>query len=178
MLPKPAEPIRHTPERLEQLWLDLHDGDAGRGYRAVAALVAAPEQAVTLLRRKITLPTAEEQRRIQTWIDDLSSSKFPVRSRATEELTRLSEPAAPALRQALRDSLPLEPKRRIEALLGGMLSISPGPWLATLRAFDVLELIGTPDARQLLAELSKGSAESSQTQEAKRTLDRLTAKPN
>jgi WD40 repeat protein len=173
MLPEPAEPIRHTPERLEQLWLDLHDGDAGRGYRAVAALVAAPKQAVTLLRRKITLPTADEQRRIQAWIDDLSSAKFAVRSRAMEELTRLSELAVPALRQVLCDSLPLEPKRRIEALLDRRLSISPGPWLATLRAFEVLELIGTAEARQLLLQLSKGQAESPQTQEAKRTLERL-----
>jgi WD40 repeat protein len=174
MLPGwPRASVRHTPERLEQLWEDLQAGDTERGYRAVAALVEAPEQAVALLGKKIVLPSADEQRRIQRWIDDMGSKSFSVRSRATEELTRLGELGEPAVREALRRPLPLETRRRCEAIVPKLVSIPSGTWLATLRGLDALELIGSTDARQLLEHLSQGRADSLQTQEALRSLQRL-----
>jgi WD40 repeat protein len=173
MLPKSAvAPVRHTPERLEQLWVDLQGGSAEHGYRAVWALVQTPDQAIALLRKKIPLPTADEQLRIQAWIDDLSNEKFAVRSRAGAELTRLGELAEPALRQALRQAPVLEDRLRIEAILDTSLGIPPGPWLARLRGFDALELINTPESRRLLEELSQGLAASPQTQEARRCMER------
>jgi hypothetical protein len=45
--------------------------------------------------------------------------------------------------------------------------------LRTLRALEVLELAGTPEARQLLTELAKGLPSAWQTREAQAALDRL-----
>jgi hypothetical protein len=81
--------------------------------------------------------------------------------------------AEPALRDALRRPLPLENKQRIEAILEKMPRSPPGAWAGTLRALDVLELIGTADACRLLEELSEGLSGSPQTQEAQRSLRRL-----
>jgi hypothetical protein len=45
--------------------------------------------------------------------------------------------------------------------------------LPIVRAVEVLELIGSDEARRLLRELAKGPAEARQTQEAKAALARL-----
>ena len=42
-----------------------------------------------------------------------------------------------------------------------------------MRAIEVLEWIGSPEARQVLAELAKGRGDSLQTREAKKALERL-----
>ena len=42
-----------------------------------------------------------------------------------------------------------------------------------LRALEVLERIGTPEARQILLSLAKGAPEAALTQEAKASLERL-----
>jgi hypothetical protein len=173
LAPLPAITAELPAQRLEQLWLDLEDEDAARGYRAVSALVQSPEAAVALLRQKLSPATAEEQRRLQPWIDDLGKETVAVRQRASAELGKIGALAEPAIREALRGELPLESRRRLEAVLGSP-STPPAPrWLATQRSLETLELIGTPEARRLLLELSEGLPESSRTQDARRSLDRL-----
>ena len=54
-------------------------------------------------------------------------------------------------------------------------SVSGGR-LRELRALEVLEAVGTPEARKLLQELAKGAASAALTQEAKASLDRLQGK--
>jgi hypothetical protein len=46
----------------------------------------------------------------------------------------------------------------------------------TIRAVQILEYIGTTQAREVLEALAKGAAEARLTQEAKGSLDRLTRK--
>ena len=64
--------------------------------------------------------------------------------------------------------------RRIEELLkkieDGAVS---GERLREVRALEVLEGLGTPEARKLLEELAKGAADAALTQEAKASLERL-----
>lgn len=170
----PGEAARLTPERLEQLWVDLQSADAERGYRAVAALLGVPEQATELLRKKIPLTAAHDQRRIQAIIADLDSASFEDRTRADAELSDLGPLAESALRLALSKPLGLEKKRRIERILDRVPNTPPpGRWLGVVRALDALELIGSREAQQLLEEWSKGGAEAPQAQEARRSLERL-----
>jgi WD40 repeat protein len=168
-----SKPEELSAKRLEELWADLQAADAERGSRAISALVQAPEQAIPWLRKKVTAATAEEQRQIRAWIDDVAKGDEKVRTRALTELARLGALAGPALQDALRAKPPLETKRHLEKLLAAP-DAAPAPlWLATQRALEVLELIGTPEARTVLEELSKGLAGSPKTQESQRTLERL-----
>jgi hypothetical protein len=68
-------------------------------------------------------------------------------------------------------------RRRIEAILD-----SRKPGLANpervreARAVEALELVGSPEARELLEKLTKGPADATLTQDAKAALDRLSRK--
>jgi WD40 repeat protein len=166
-----GEPEKLSDKRLDELWVDLQSADAERGYRAVSALVRAPERAVPFLRKQVSAATADE-RQIRTWIAVVGRGDEALRARALAELSKLGALAAPAIQEALRTES-LETKQRLEKLLGAP-GAPPAPlWLATQRALETLELIGTPEARAVLEELSQGPADSPRTEEARRALERL-----
>jgi hypothetical protein len=50
--------------------------------------------------------------------------------------------------------------------------------VAELRAFEALELMGTPDAKQVLEEIAKGAPGAWRTIEAKAVLTRLRVRAN
>jgi hypothetical protein len=55
-------------------------------------------------------------------------------------------------------------------------TLRPGDVLRSVRAAEVLERIGTPEARRLLGQLATGAAEARLTREAKAALKRLDAR--
>lgn len=93
----------------------------------------------------------------------------------------MGESAQVLLRKALANKPSAEARRRLEALLTRMPKPLPtGETLRQLRAPEVLELIGTPEARRVLQTLAQGAREAHLTEEARAALDRLakrTAKP-
>ena len=67
-----------------------------------------------------------------------------------------------------------EVKRRAEWLLAKLDEGTPSPEaVRDLRAVEVLEAIGTSDARRVLEGLAKGAPQARLTVETKRALDRL-----
>ena len=107
-------------------------------------------------------------------IADLDDERFAVREKATTELEKLGKEIEPALHKALQGKPSLEVRRRIDRLLEKLESAAPSPeQLRLLRALEVLEHIGTPEARELLRTLAKGASGARLTQEAKASLDRL-----
>jgi hypothetical protein len=71
-----------------------------------------------------------------------------------------------------------EQKRRLEELVEALKTCPPDPELVRpTRALEVLERIGTPEAKELLETLAKGAAEAPLTQDAKATLKRLAELP-
>ncbi len=76
--------------------------------------------------------------------------------------------------KALASNPPLEVKRRIEDLLDEIRKpVTLPKKLQTLRAIEVLEHIGTPEAQEVLKSLAKGAPEARITHEAKGSLERL-----
>jgi len=157
-------------------WADLIDGDAARAHRAIGALAAAPRQAVPLLARQAAMvePPPEPQR-LARLVADLDSQQFAVRQAATVELERLGDSAEPSLRKALDGRPPLEVRRRLEELLAKMTGVkaalTPGQ-LRWQRAIRVLELIGSPEAKEVLETLAQKTPSPRVRQDAQAALTR------
>jgi len=161
-------------EQVRASWDALAGANAREAYRAVWALASAPEHTLPLLRRQLRpVPTAKPDR-VARLIADLDSNRFTLRRRAADELEEFGEPVAGALRKALGRAADLESRRRIEQVLEEIERPVPsGRRLQALRAVEVLEMIRTPAARDLLAALAEGAVGARLTSEARISLERL-----
>ncbi|HEV2949760.1 MAG TPA: hypothetical protein VGX70_20455, partial [Gemmataceae bacterium] len=93
-----------------------------------------------------------------------------------KELEKLGEPALGALRKAMKGHPSAEARRRLEQLINkqDLELVNPSPdHRRSVRAVEVLELAGTPEAQKVLKTLSQGAPEARLTQEAKASLERL-----
>jgi WD40 repeat protein len=159
----------------EVRWADLAGDNAAKAYQAISHLSALPDSTVKFLQKhlKPTQPVAAG--RIDKLITDLDDQQFEVRQKASAELERLGELTVPAARKILQGKPTAETRRRLEQLLSDVDSriYLAGDRLQTLRAIEVLERIGSADARQLLQKLANGGSGSLQTEQAIESLKRL-----
>jgi hypothetical protein len=171
--PRPAR--APTADELTKSWGELALPEAATAYRAMAALTAFPREAVAQL-AGVMSPAAggPDAAALDKLVADLASEKFAVREKASADLDRLGEAAVPGLRERLAAVASAEARRRIIRLLDAHDPVEMSPRrLQTLRALELLEGIGTPDATALLAKLAAGTAGAWQTREAKAALQRL-----
>jgi HEAT repeat protein len=138
-------------------------------------MAAVPEEAIPFLKERLRRVAAVEER-VRPLLAGLDDDDFDVREKASRELQAAGPEAALPLQLALQGSPSPEVRTRIEKLLGKMKTL-PGaqgvqPRSVSL-ALAVLEEIGTPNARQVLEELSRGPAGSMVTREAGAALERL-----
>jgi WD40 repeat protein len=173
----PAEPLAKSPgpKELAAWWADLADADARRAYAAIWRLAEVPEATTVAFLRERLKPAAEmDGKKVRQLIADLDSDTFDVREKANRQLQDLGPAAVPALREALEKEPSPEVRRRLETLLSRQPGLAQLPEvLRRVRAIQVLERLGSKEARALLTELSKGAAYATETQEAKAALERL-----
>ena len=176
-LPKRAvEPL--SVEALRTAWDDLGQEDAGKGYNAIDALGSHASQALPLLKERLhAVPALDDKYRKQIgqFIADLDKDSFSERERATEQLGKQNKQALPLLRQASLGHLSPDAQARLERCIAGIevSSGTDGESLRSLRCLQVLERIGTAEAREILDTLSQGAADAPLTCEAKEALKRL-----
>jgi RNA polymerase sigma factor (sigma-70 family) len=174
-LPEPAHAAELPAQALDALWADLAGKDAARAFDAVRKLSASPDQACTLLKGRVRPATPPDPERLARLLADLSSDRFELRRQAQSELEGLGELAEPALRQALAGDPPLDLRQRLERLLDNLSGpVRLAGQVRDLRAVELLELLGSPEARQLLQALAGGAPEARLTREARGALRRLT----
>jgi RNA polymerase sigma factor (sigma-70 family) len=163
-----------TAKEVESYWNDLADLDAGKAFRAVVGLGAASEHSVPWLRDHLRSTT--DLKDVERWIVDLESESFDTRQKAEKALEKAGESAVPALKKVLKGNPSTEVTRSVRELLSRLEStqVLPPDALRQVRAVEVLEHAGTPEAKKLLEELSKGAPESRLTREAKVALENLT----
>jgi WD40 repeat protein len=161
-------------QALDSLWNDLAGNDAIRAFDAIRKLSASPDQAVALFKERLRPVSAPDPKRLARLLADLQSDSFAVRRGAELELGGLGELAEPALRRALAGDPPVDLRQRVQRILD---KVSGAPYLAgqlrDLRAVELLELIGSAEARRVLAALAEGAPGARLTQEAKRAAQRL-----
>jgi hypothetical protein len=105
-------------------------------------------------------------------IAELDSEQFSSRQRASAALAKLGDAAEPDLRLALRRTRSAEQRRRLGQLLDKLAEDAPEP-LRACRALEVLERIGTAEAKSVLEVLAGGAAEARLTREARTALEQL-----
>jgi WD40 repeat protein len=171
---EPPAAGRLSPRELEDLWADLAGADAARAYRAIRALAAAADDAVPFLRQRLPPAAVPDPNHLARLLADLGADRFAVREQATRELEKLGPLARPALREVLAGRPSAEVRRRVERLLarpeGFPLS---GDELRAWRVIEVLEHLGTADARKMLEGLAGGASGPLRTEGAKAAVRRL-----
>jgi RNA polymerase sigma factor (sigma-70 family) len=173
--PEPTHAAALPAQALDGLWTDLAGKDATRAFDAIRKLSASSEQAVTLLKGRVRPAVPADPKRLARLLGDLESDRFEVRRRAQSELEGLGELAVPALRKALAGDTSLDLRRRLERLVDNFSrQASLTGQLGDLRAVELLEWIGSPEARQRLQVLADGAPEARLTREARSAIRRLT----
>jgi hypothetical protein len=159
-------------KELDKSWAELAGQDAAAAYAAMCTLVAAPQDSVAFLRARLHPSPEISKERLQTLFTNLANSEFSVRQAAFNELKELGETITDHLRRATAENPELEVKRRVELLLEAA-RVPRADMLRRIRAIEVLEYIGSDDARQLLATISRGFPYARETKDAKAALERL-----
>ena len=165
-----------TAADLSARWTELAQDDAERADQAVRLLEAFPKQTLPFLRERLHPVPAGDLQQVEDLIVDLGSDHAEVRKRAAAGLEKLGELAIPALRSALKNSGSPEVRRQLALLLeeaDPIIFALPIERLRAARSVEILERIGSPEARDLLGHLAKGAPQAVLTQEARAAYRRL-----
>jgi hypothetical protein len=159
--------------RFDAIWKDLALEDAGKAFQAGQTLASA-DNATQFLETKAK-PVTLDPKRVPQLITDLGVNDFQVRERAMKELEKLGELAEVDLNQALQNKPSLELQQRAKQILArlAMHESPPVEVLQMHRALEVLECLGTSDARRILQTVATGAPGASLTRAARAALDRL-----
>jgi WD40 repeat protein len=172
---KKSSPLALDAKELEATWDRVADADGSKAYQAICVLIAHPKEAVQILAANLKPVTVDFQQ-IDRHIRDLDANSFEARKTATEELTKMEDVPEAKLRNVLAGKPSLEIRRRVGEILKeierGKLEPSNRN-LQPLRAAEVLEHIGTPEAKAVLDRLTHGTPGLRLTEEAKTTLERI-----
>jgi len=177
-----VQPVRPAstaakPDDLERWWNDLGSMDGTRVALAMWSLRQAPEKAIALIRERFQPeapppkpPSAEQMDR---WIADLDDERFAVREKAHRALANAGKEALNPIQHALGKNPSDEVRRRLTALVRGLSGPLPSEKLRPYRVLELLERIGSPQARQLLQEMGKKAADPEFRAEVNRIAEKL-----
>jgi WD40 repeat protein len=173
-----GRPAARLASRADDLWADLL-GEPQKAFAAQRTLAASGDDGVAVLRKRLRPAAGKpaDDATLARLVARLDHDEFAVRRQAFTALAEEGKSAESALRRALAGKPSAEVKRQVKALLArlGRIGVSGDP-LRGLRALEVLEWVGTPAARQLVEEVSRGRADAPLTREAAATLGRMTKK--
>jgi hypothetical protein len=172
-----AKAVKLMAGELESYWTDLGNGDPGKGFKAVWALTGDPAQSLPFVRKRLEgakPPGALTAAEITRLIADLDANEFAVREKASAALEKAGAQVIEPLKRVLEKPPSLEVKRRATRILR---KINPGEMspeeLRVLRGVQVLESIGTPQARKVLETFARGAPGLRLTEEAALAVARL-----
>jgi hypothetical protein len=166
---------------LEAQWHRLADQDAGAAFDAVWGLVAAGNQVMPFLRARLPVICKTDHEGAHQLVADLGAEELSVRQRAMEKLEALGVAAEDALWGCLEEQPHLEVRLRVEGLLrkaqeAGGLNANPA-LRRGLRLVEVLEQMGSAEAKDALGQLVERASLIRLRQEAHEALVRLGKRP-
>jgi WD40 repeat protein len=160
-----------TDRKADVLWSDLAE-NADKAYPAIWTLTRRPKDSVSYLKEKLHPAVPADVRHMDRLIADLESKAFSARDQASRELEKLGEAAEPGLRKLLAGNPSLEVRRRVERVL----QKRGKDVLRQERTIEALELMATPEARQVLEWLVQTASNPHVAQAAAEGGERLRAR--
>jgi RNA polymerase sigma factor (sigma-70 family) len=162
-----------TDAELKTRWEVLAGEDAQQAFSAMCDLAGAPAQAVALLNQQLQPAPALDLETVNQLIANLGDPTFKVREKAIAALLQLDGRVVPVIDKALAGKPALEVRRRLEKIRDArMRTVLAEEELRSYRAVEVLEHIGTPQARRLLQRLAAGAPGALATTAAREALQR------
>jgi WD40 repeat protein len=158
----------------DAVWTDLAATDAKAAFAAIRKLRTSPAEAVIFLRERVKLPAAPSDQRLAQWLKDLDAPRFPTREQAQRDLTAAIDLIRPKL-EAARKTASEEAGRRLDQVLKAADGLTPDK-LRHIRACEVLEGIGTPEAVAVLKTWATGLPGARLTVEAMESVGRQSEK--
>ncbi|HKB00928.1 MAG TPA: WD40 repeat domain-containing protein [Gemmataceae bacterium] len=169
------ERLHHTPEYLELHWDALRSETAERAFDTIMALVRMAPKSIPFLREKIAPVAPPDPAQVNRLIGDLDHKEYRRREAAMRALAELGERVRDPLQKAVAGGASPELRERIERLMAD----DDRPTLdqlRRLRAIEVVEVAGTPEAARLLAYWAGGASGANFTKDAQTALTRLSAR--
>jgi WD40 repeat protein len=166
---KYASPVA---KKFDQLWADLADAEGMKPFQATA--LDLPKETVAFLAKKLHPVPRVDSGFVEKLVADLDHKNFGVRQKATKDLEKLEGQARAALEKAFANPPSAEAHSRLKRLLDRLdgQGLSPDE-LRSLRAVELLVLVGSPAARELLQDLARGAPGARLTQDAAEAVKRL-----
>lgn len=162
------------PHEVTDLWDDLGSEDARIGWSSILRLENNPVQALDILRRLRCFPPVPPKR-IARLIERLDDDEFESREEATRELESVGVVAETALRREAEHTKSKESGFRVAKLLDKLARFQKDR-VRHSRGVEILEAIGTAEAKKILADLAGGQAGLHETEDARAALARLNAR--
>ena len=162
-------------EELHARWEDLYNREANY-FHTMLQLAAEPDVAIALFRDKLKERPAADEKQVAAWMDEVLSGKRPqALDDVVEAGPKLSTPAISKAWRGLVDKQ-VALRNRLGQLLEVDDRLIGHRDLRRMRVIEILERIGTAEARVLVETLAKGPAESVVTRHAKAALVRMPPK--
>lgn len=154
-------------------WDDLASLDARVGHSAVWALRNEPAKALTLLNEKLKSANMPDARELMAIVDQLGAKEYARREAALKRLHAYGQTILPFVRDSIKRTTELEKKKRLNELLEDWRNVASRTpeEIRAIRCVEALEQIKDPNAKRLLAKLSKGTPSAILTREAKQALE-------
>jgi WD40 repeat protein len=147
---------KSDPEAIQSAWKELASTENGIPFKAMGILQAAPTETLALFRDKLRSADAMDAATLTKLFQDLDHDRFAVRERATKRLIEIADTIDGEI-QRRRARASAEASWRLErVLMSKARLIADGEVLRRLRAIEVLERIGSAEARTLLKKLAEG----------------------
>jgi hypothetical protein len=162
---------RWDPAQADAVWADLGSPDAKTGFGAVRKLRANPAEAVAVLKDRVKLPLVPADDVLAGWLKGLDAPAFADREKAQRDLAAMADLVRPKL-EAARKTASAEAARRLDQVLKAGEGLTPDQ-LRQVRACEVLEGAGTPDAVRVLKGWAAGPPGARLTVEAAESLSRV-----
>lgn len=163
-----------SPERLDELWEALGGRNAPEAEQAQWNLAAGHTGAVNYIAGRLSKFVPPDKTVVRKHLKDLDSDDFETRRAAQEALAKYGRSIVPIL-ETERENPSAEVRASVQRLLRAAAQAIPeAPELAReVRAMQVLEIIGTPEAIALLRDVATGTSALDRTAAAQAALDRL-----